>query len=139
MNDEVTRRQQRLMTHVSGLLAGAFALAYFCQPLMKFAHPGGLSLGGVLIGLGILAFYLSYVVFRWENLGVALMALGLLVGGLFVVGICWVQAYQVSRENDKHCAIIERDMLSQHPGMNDDGARFQALMCRPTGSGIVIE
>lgn len=58
------------------------------------------------------------------------------IGGM-VYGIVTVPAMVDEAFNDKRCLSIQRDMLSAHRRIEDGPDVFQALGCRPQGSGII--
>lgn len=136
--DDITHRQQRFLAYFQGVGLGLIGLAFFAQPLMRFAHPGGLLLSGLMIAAGVAMSYLQFA-FRWNGKSVDLFGSGLVIGGLFALCMCAIQAYQVSQANDADCKAIEADMLSATPKISDGPAKFQALMCRPVRGGIVIK
>lgn len=135
--EDITHRHRRFLAYCQGFAIGLAILAFFSQPLMRFAHPGALCLSGLMIAVGVAAIYLQFAV-RWGGVAIGILGPGIVVGGFFALGVCAVQAYQVSRINDEACSKIEADMLLVRPKMTDGPARFQAFMCRPTRGSIVI-
>lgn len=131
-------RRDRFVEATAGFTSALVLLSFLNQPLMRLAHPVALSLGGLMLAVGVAVIYLNYVYFGVKSPWF-LSGLGLILGSAFTIGICWSQAIQVSRHTDKICRDLEMKMISETDDEHSP-AVFQALACRPSmGSKINIK
>jgi hypothetical protein len=104
--------------------------AYFAQPLLRFADPVDLALGGAIMASLFVALWASLVyesslrrqkIYSW---------VGTAVFCAFIV-IVIAPALVRSRTHDRRCRQIEERMLSGSADRDDLPAIFDALQCRP--------
>lgn len=131
MNSDDTPLADRDIRLVGGVCIAAGAMfAYFAQPLLRFADPFDLALGGGIMACLLIAIWSHLVnesslrrqkIYSW---------LGTAVFCAFMV-IVIAPALVRSRAHDRRCREIEETMLSGVTGRDDLPDIFEALQCRP--------
>lgn len=114
-----------------GVAAAVAVLAFFVQPVLKFANPDHLVGGAAILSMGI--FWVFSDLAR-DSMSKATF-IGMAAGLLGYLGIAWtmMDASKQSTINDERCATVQADMLAPNPVRGDSADVFQALGCRPQG------
>lgn len=129
MNEDSPMPAVLLAVAVSGA-----AIAFFLTPVMRFAPlwltvPAGIA-AGVGLAIWFLGFDLGFPA-KWEKLWFAIHLAG--VTGLIIAFKFMVDD---ANANDRRCAVLQADMLSEKPKRSDSRDLFTTLQCRPQGDAL---
>lgn len=112
-------------------------VAFAATPILRYSDPWSLM---SIACWGAIGFGLSFTVrhipkpWRWGGIGAGCLALLIMAWQ----AVPFVQSIQVTASaNDRRCLAIQRDMLSARRRMSDGPDVFQALGCRPQGTGMI--
>lgn len=124
--------------HWWGYAVGMAVTFSLSGPLLAFVPAPSLYTMGLIAG-GIV--FCGHWAFRyladWDGKVMMVVAIGLVVLSGFAAQPLIDEAVSDSRANDRRCLVIQRDMLSSKPKRDDSADLFQALGCRPHGTGKV--
>jgi|GEM_PF-4140606 len=116
---------------------GLLALAWFSAPLIRYADAVALARCGICAFLVILTLERSH---RARSALVRQVARGAFFGATAMTVIFTWQlssaARTMARDNDRRCAVIERELLRGTPRRGDLADMFQAFGCRPQSDAM---
>ena len=129
------RRDRRLSIDLIGMGVLLLIAGFVMRPLLRFAEPGPLAIGGVLVAAAI-------VIGTWPQADPSTkrrnlwLLLALLTGGLGLLVWTIAGASASSKDFDRVCGEIQQTMTTTPaPGSKERGARpvdqFRAMGCRP--------
>ena len=132
-------REGKFRRGFGGVALGGALAAFFISPLLKFANPTALAIGGALAGLGLLGLYNSRVVPGVKPFAEKVAWTFIFIGGS-TAAIALVFAGQASVVVDGYCGTVQTrmiaaDRLSRSTGDLKD--IYQALQCRPQDVGFL--
>jgi hypothetical protein len=116
-----------------GVALGGALAAFFISPLVKFADPVVLAVGGALAGMGLLGLYNARVVPGVKPVAEKVAWVFIVLGG-FAVAVALVFATEASWSVDGYCAGVQERMIAnagQGTSIGDAKDVLQALQCRP--------
>lgn len=116
---------------------GLLALAWFSAPLVRYADAVALARCGLCAFLVILTLERSH---RSHSALVRQVARGAFFGTtamtVLFAGQLFFKARAMARDNDRRCAVIERELLRGTPRRDDLADMFQAFGCRPQSDAL---
>lgn len=133
-------RAGRFQNLIGGLVLGSIVLAYCLSPLLRFANPTSIAMGGFLVSCGLFMGHRLALVTALDR------KLIWIAGGLGGLGFTiLVVALSFAMENveafDERCETLQRVMLHGSKTQPVNGPAkaheaFDALACRPQLSGF---
>lgn len=118
-----------LKVGASATLAFGITAQFTVQPILPYMNPLLFSYGGIILGFGLL-----FCVIDLAYDDVALRRIGwiCLAVGTAMLAMGYLGATEVSIRSRKHCATIEKAMLTPPKHVRDDLPDvFTALGCKP--------
>jgi hypothetical protein len=114
-----------------GGVAGFALFFYFAQPLLFWAAPAELALGGALTGLGVFLVYLELLDNRPEVSPKATYGTMFFIIGTGMLGVALISASYSWDANQEDCRRIQNAIQHPTPRTRKDLPEvFQALGCR---------
>lgn len=118
--------------------AGAVLLAFCMQPVLRFVDADRFLGGGAFVGAAFTGLVAAWnETKRLPAFVFGLSGIVMLLLGGWLLASTSTRAGSDAVANDRRCIAIQRDMLSAHRRIEDGPDVFQALGCRPQGTGVI--